>query len=156
MDQTRKGEEDSQHFNSTYAEFAKETSFVRAGDQLQVSWSYSEPYPATISIELVDTSKRLFNGPLSILSNLPTTQGVATWNVPKVGFVGGNFSVHLISNNGGTALILAEGQVFEVKPEGAPYPSSSSNGQSVLASKRSTLAERIILIAVIAIVLSTF
>ncbi|KAG0023064.1 hypothetical protein BGZ81_008264 [Podila clonocystis] len=96
------------------------TSFVRAGGQLPISWSFSGTYPPTISIELVDNSKQLFTGPLALFSNLQTTSGSASWTIPKLGFVGDKFSIILIANIGGTATILAEGPAFSIKPEGTP------------------------------------
>ncbi|KAG0092578.1 hypothetical protein BGZ92_009373 [Podila epicladia] len=118
------------------------TSFVRAGGQLPISWSFSGTYPPTISIELVDNSKQLFTGPLALFSNLQTTSGSASWTIPKLGFVGDKFSIILIANIGGTATILAEGPAFSIKPEGTPAPttapgtdhnSSSSNSLSLCA-----------------------
>ncbi|KAF9217384.1 hypothetical protein BGZ59_004694 [Podila verticillata] len=118
------------------------TSFVRAGGQLPISWSFSGSYPATISIELVDNSKQLFTGPLALFSNLQTTSGLASWTIPKLGFVGDKFSLILVANIGGTATILAQGPEFSIKAEGTPAPaaapgtspsSSNSNSWSLLA-----------------------
>ncbi|KAF8926142.1 hypothetical protein BGZ52_006019 [Haplosporangium bisporale] len=103
------------------------TSFVRAGGQLPISWSFSGSYPATISIELVDNSKQLFTGPLALFSNLQTTSGLASWTIPKLGFVGDKFSLILVANIGGTATILAQGPEFSIKAEGTPGTVSRSS-----------------------------
>ncbi|KAF9966705.1 hypothetical protein BGZ73_000888, partial [Actinomortierella ambigua] len=96
------------------------TTFITAGTQLPIAWTYTGTYPATISVELVDNSKQLFNGPLALFSNLVTTSGKTTWTIPKIGFVGDNFSIILIANTGGAAVMYAQGEKFSIKPEGTP------------------------------------
>ncbi|KAF9899671.1 hypothetical protein EC991_008453 [Linnemannia zychae] len=97
------------------------TSFIVAGGQLPIAWTYTGPQPvtpATISVELVDNSKTLFTGPLALFSNLATSSGGASWSVPKLGFAGANFSVILIANVNSQATIFAQGPAFSIMPEG--------------------------------------
>ncbi|OAQ31302.1 hypothetical protein K457DRAFT_124305 [Linnemannia elongata AG-77] len=104
------------------------SSFVVAGGQLPIAWSYSGPQPpspATISVELVDNSKALFTGPLALFSNLATSSGGASWSVPKLGFAGANFSVLLIANVNNQATIFAQGPAFSIMPEGTAPPAST-------------------------------
>ncbi|KAG0249147.1 hypothetical protein DFQ27_000329, partial [Actinomortierella ambigua] len=96
------------------------TSFLTAGSQIPITWTYTGTYPATISVELVDNSKQLFTGPLALFSNLVTTSGNVVWQTPKVGFVGDNFSIILVANSGGTAVMYAQGEKFSIKPDGTP------------------------------------
>ncbi|KAG0348020.1 hypothetical protein BG004_006314 [Podila humilis] len=117
------------------------SSFVRAGEQLPIAWTYSGSYPPTISIELVDNSKQLFTGPLALFSNLPTTSGSASWPIPKLGYVSDNVSIILIANIAGTAVILAEGPKFSIKPENAvrpPAEATASSGSSSFINNNSS------------------
>ncbi|KAG0308556.1 hypothetical protein BGZ97_013345 [Linnemannia gamsii] len=103
------------------------TTFVVSGGQLPIAWSYSGPQPpspATISVELIDNSKKLFTGPLALFSNLATASGSASWSVPKLGYVGANFSVLLIANVNGQATLFAQGPAFSIMPEGTAPPAS--------------------------------
>ncbi|KAF9137286.1 hypothetical protein BGX30_010382 [Mortierella sp. GBA39] len=105
------------------------TSFIVAGGQLPIAWSYSGPQPpspATISVELVDNSKALFTGPLALFSNLATASGSVSWSVPKLGFAGANFSVLLIANVNNQATIFAQGPAFSIMPEGTAPPAANT------------------------------
>ncbi|KAG0212256.1 hypothetical protein BGX28_006609 [Mortierella sp. GBA30] len=107
------------------------TSFVTAGGTLNIAWTYSgqqPPVPPTISVELVDNSKKLFTGPLALFSNLPTSAGSASWPIPKLGFVGSSFSVILVANTNNVATIYAQGPTFSIQPEGTPAPANPSGG----------------------------
>ncbi|KAG0053521.1 hypothetical protein BGZ83_000938 [Gryganskiella cystojenkinii] len=110
------------------------TSFVTAGGSLSIAWTYSgalPPSPPTISVELVDNTKKLFTGPLALFSNLVTTSGSTTWSVPKLGFIGGNFSVILVANTASQATVYAVGPSFAILPEGTtPTPSQQSPGRN--------------------------
>ncbi|KAG0328564.1 hypothetical protein BGZ99_005043 [Dissophora globulifera] len=97
------------------------TSFVVAGGELSIYWTYSgvqPPSPSTISVELVDNSKKLFTGPLALFANLATTSGKASWSIPKLGYTGSSFSVILVANINGEATIFAQGPSFAILPEG--------------------------------------
>ncbi|KAF9152737.1 hypothetical protein BG015_004792 [Linnemannia schmuckeri] len=117
------------------------TSFIVAGGQLPIAWSYSGPQPpspATISVELVDNSKTLFTGPLALFSNLATASGGASWPVPKLGFAGANFSVLLIANVNNQATLFAQGPAFSIMPEGtaAPVNAGTTKPSSIAAVSR--------------------
>ncbi|KAG9320356.1 hypothetical protein KVV02_002089 [Mortierella alpina] len=104
------------------------TSFVTAGSLLSITWTYSgvqPPVPPTISVEL---SKKLFTGPLALFSNLPTTAGTASWPIPKLGFVGNDFSIVLVANVNNQATMYAQGPTFAIRPEGTPPPADQSGG----------------------------
>ncbi|KAF9959491.1 hypothetical protein BGZ72_009543 [Mortierella alpina] len=104
------------------------TSFVTAGSILSITWTYSgaqPPFPPTISVEL---SKKLFTGPLALFSNLPTTAGAASWPIPKLGYVGANFSIVLVANVNNQATLYAQGPTFAIHPEGTPPPADQSGG----------------------------
>ncbi|KAG0287241.1 hypothetical protein BGZ96_008809 [Linnemannia gamsii] len=113
------------------------TTFVVAGGQLPIAWSYSgpqPPFPATISVELADNSKALFNGPLALFSNLATSSGSILWSVPKLGYAGANFSVLLIANINGQATTFAQGPAFSIMPQGTEPPANTSTAQPTPAT----------------------
>ncbi|KAK3816764.1 MAG: hypothetical protein JOS17DRAFT_820640 [Linnemannia elongata] len=113
------------------------STFIVAGGQLPITWSYSGPQPvspATISVELVDNSKTLFTGPLALFSNLATASGGASWSVPKLGFAGANFSVLLIANINNQATIFAQGPAFSIMPEGTAAPANTGTNKPTSAS----------------------
>ncbi|KAF8933558.1 hypothetical protein BGZ47_010823 [Haplosporangium gracile] len=117
------------------------SSFIVAGGQLPITWSYSGPQPpspATISVELVDNSKILFTGPLALFSNLATASGGASWSVPKLGFAGANFSVLLIANVNSQATLFAQGPAFSIMPEGtvAPVNTGTTKPSSIATVSR--------------------
>ncbi|GJJ68946.1 hypothetical protein EMPS_01292 [Entomortierella parvispora] len=144
------------------------TSFVTAGGSLQIAWTYSGATPAsppTISVELVDNNKKLFTGPLALFSNLATTSGMATWSVPKLGFVGGNFSVILVANIASQATIYAIGPSFAIQPEGTAadqQPGSGSahaNGTStatISTAQWRHMGKGMVLLSVIVLVITSF
>ncbi|KAF9439106.1 hypothetical protein BGZ76_011344 [Entomortierella beljakovae] len=113
------------------------SSFVTSGGLLPIAWTYSGPIPPnppTISIEL---SRVLFNGPLALFSNLQTTSGGASWAIPKLGFVGTNFSIILVANVNNVATIYSQGPSFTILPEGTLVPvTQSSNHNSSSSSSR--------------------
>ncbi|KAG0234923.1 hypothetical protein B0O80DRAFT_498198 [Mortierella sp. GBAus27b] len=127
------------------------TTFVAAGGSLPIAWTYSGPMPpnpATISVELVDNSKKLFTGPLALFSNLVTPSGGASWTVPKLGFVGNSFSIVLLANVDGQATIFAQGPTFSIQPEGsiAPATAAVSNGQNSSSRARWCWAGKIVIV----------
>ncbi|KAF9570193.1 hypothetical protein EC968_002072 [Mortierella alpina] len=93
------------------------TSFVTAGSLLSIKWTYSGAQPP---------SKKLFTGPLALFSNLPTTAGAASWLIPKLGFVGNDFSIVLVANVNNQATMYAQGPTFAIHPEGTPPPADQS------------------------------
>ncbi|KAF8937839.1 hypothetical protein BGZ58_002047 [Dissophora ornata] len=90
-------------------------------------------------------SKKLFTGPLALLSNLATSSGQASWPIPKLGFVGSSFSVILVANINNEATIFAQGPAFAILPEGtvnndtAPV-AQATGGHSSAATTRWSLA----------------
>ncbi|CAO3568562.1 unnamed protein product [Mortierella alpina] len=99
------------------------TSFVTAGSLLSITWTYSGVQPP-----VPPTSKKLFTGPLALFSNLPTTAGAASWPIPKLGFVGNDFSIVLVANVNNQATLYAQGPTFAIRPEGTPPPADQSGG----------------------------
>ncbi|KAF9290802.1 hypothetical protein BGZ68_006036 [Mortierella alpina] len=95
------------------------SSFVTAGGILSIKWTYSGTQPP---------SKKLFTGPLALFSNLPTTAGTASWPIPKLGFVGNDFSIVLVANVNNQATMYAQGPTFAIHPEGTPPPADQSGG----------------------------
>ncbi|KAG0253937.1 hypothetical protein BGZ95_006173 [Linnemannia exigua] len=116
------------------------TSFIVAGGQLPIAWTYTGPQPPTpptISVELVDNSRTLFTGPLALFSNLATASGGATWNVPKLGYAGANFSIILVANVNSQATLYAQGPAFSIMPEGTAAPVSPSQPKGTTPSAAS-------------------
>ncbi|KAG0252239.1 hypothetical protein BG011_007098, partial [Mortierella polycephala] len=98
------------------------TTFVTAGGQLPITWTYSGPQPpdpSAISVEIVDNSNKLFLGPLALFSGVDTVTSKVLWTVPKLGFVGNNFTVILVAKVNEQAVIFAASPVFSIKEEGA-------------------------------------
>ncbi|KAG0215699.1 hypothetical protein BGX33_000929 [Mortierella sp. NVP41] len=117
------------------------TTFIVAGGELPIAWTYSGPQPPsppTISVELVDNTKALFTGPLALFSNLATSSGGASWSVPKLGFAGANFSIVLVANVNNQATLFAQGPAFSIMPLGTAAPEAQvtpKNSAATVASR---------------------
>ena len=85
-------------------------------------WTTTRPLSLTFfhlgSSPSLDQSRTLFTGPLALLSNVATSLGGSSWLVPKLGFVGSNFSVVLVANVNSQATLFAQGHAFSILPEG--------------------------------------
>ncbi|KAF9182150.1 hypothetical protein BGZ51_004899 [Haplosporangium sp. Z 767] len=118
------------------------TTFATATGELPITWTYSGEQPTdppAISVELVDNSKKLFSGPLALFSGVNTVKSKVVWSVPKMGFVGNNFTILLVAKVNEQAVVFAQSPVFSIKEEGT-LPPPTPTEQPTTKPESSTVA----------------